>query len=56
MGGVCYRLEKEKKHVQSLNFTFRNIDHVLSLNNSKFGDCVDCIYPIAQIQLDLFCM
>jgi len=56
MGGVYYRLENEKKLVQPLNFTFRYIDDVLSLNNSKFGDCVDCIYPIAQIQLDLFCM
>ena len=25
---------------------FRYIDDVLSLNNSRFGDFVDCIYPI----------
>ena len=30
----------------SFNFTFRYIDDVLSLNNSKFGDFVDRIYPI----------
>ena len=28
------------------NFTFRYIDDFLSLNNSKFGDFVDHIYPI----------
>ena len=31
---------------QSIGFTFRYIDNVLSLNNSKFGDYVDLIYPI----------
>jgi hypothetical protein len=30
----------------TLNFTFRYIDDVLSLNNSKFGDFVDRIFPI----------
>ena len=29
-----------------LNFTFRYVDDVLSLNNYKFGDFVDRIYPI----------
>jgi hypothetical protein len=29
-----------------LNFTFRYIDDVLSLNNSRFCDFVDRIYPI----------
>ena len=38
--------EKEKKLARSFNFTFRYIDDVLSLNNSRFGDFVDCIYPI----------
>jgi hypothetical protein len=38
--------KKEKKLVRSYNFTFRYIDDVLSLNNSRFGDFVDCIYPI----------
>jgi hypothetical protein len=36
----------EKKPVRSFNFTFRYIDDVLSLNNSRFGDFVDRIYPI----------
>ena len=35
-----------KKLVRSFNFTFRYIDDVLSLNNCKFVDFVDCIYPI----------
>ena len=38
--------KNEKKLAQSFNFTFRYIDDVLSLNNSKLGDFVDCIYPI----------
>ena len=37
---------KEKKLAQYFSFTFRYIDDVLSLNNSKFGDYVDLIYPI----------
>jgi hypothetical protein len=40
-------LKKTKgKLAQSFNFTFRYIDDVLSLNNSRFGDFVDRIYPI----------
>jgi hypothetical protein len=35
-----------KKLARSFNFTSRYIDDVLSLNNSKFCDFVDCIYPI----------
>ena len=38
---------KEKKMTQSFDFTFRYIDKVLSLNNSKFDDFVYRIYPIA---------
>ena len=38
--------KKEKKLAQSFNFTFRYIDDVLSLNNSKFGDLRDLIYPV----------
>jgi hypothetical protein len=38
--------EKRKKLCRSFNFTFRYIDDVLSLNNYRFGDFVDCIYPI----------
>ena len=37
---------KDKKLAISFNFTFRYIDDVLSLNNPKFGDYVDRIYPI----------
>ena len=38
--------KNEKKLARSFNFTFRYIDDVLSLNNSRFGDFVDPIYPI----------
>ena len=38
--------KNEKKLAQSFNFTFRYIDDVLSLNNSRFDDFVDRIYPI----------
>jgi hypothetical protein len=36
----------EKRLAWSFNFTFRYIDDVISLNNFRFGDFVDCIYPI----------
>jgi len=36
--------KKEKKLAQSINFTFRYIDDVISLNNSRFGDFVYRIY------------
>ena len=38
--------KKDKKLAISFNSTFRYIDDVLSLNNSKFGDYVDRIHPI----------
>jgi hypothetical protein len=38
--------KNEKKLARSFNSTFRYIDDVLSLNNSRFGDIVDHIYPI----------
>jgi hypothetical protein len=38
--------KNEKKLARSFNFTFRYIDGVLSLNNSRFGDFVHRIYPI----------
>ena len=38
--------KNEKKLARSFNFTFRYIDDVLSLNNSRFGDFVDHLYPI----------
>ena len=41
------RLKKNKKKLAlSFNFTFRHVDDVLSVNNSRFGDFVDRIYPI----------
>jgi hypothetical protein len=36
----------ERKLARSFNFTFRYIDDVLSLDNSRFNDFVDHIYPI----------
>ena len=39
-------MKKDKKLEISFNFTFRYIDDVLSLNNSKFDDYVERIYPI----------
>jgi hypothetical protein len=33
--------KNEKNLTQSFNFTFRYIDDVLSLNNSRFGDSFD---------------
>ena len=33
----------EKKLAQSLNFTFRYIDDVLSLNNTRFSDHLNLI-------------
>ena len=38
--------KNEKKLARSFNFTFPYIEDVLSLNNSRFGDFVDRIYPI----------
>jgi hypothetical protein len=38
--------KNERNLARSFNFTFRYIDEVLSLNNSRFGDLVDRIYPI----------
>ena len=38
--------KNEKKLARSSNFTFRYINYVLSLDNSRFGDFVDRIYPI----------
>jgi hypothetical protein len=35
-----------KKLAQSFNFTFRDIDIVLSLTNFRFGDFVYPIYPM----------
>ena len=35
----------QKQLAQSFNFSFRYIDDVLSLNNSRFGDFLHQIYP-----------
>ena len=43
--GKSREITKEKKLGRSFNFTFRYIDDILSLNNSRFGDFVDRIYP-----------
>ena len=40
------RKKNQKKLARSFNFTFRYIDDIRSLNNSRFGDFVDRIYPI----------
>ena len=34
-----------KRFAKQFNLTFRYIDDVLSLNNSKFSDSIDLIYP-----------
>ena len=39
------KLSKFEKQKTSFNLTFRYIDDVLSLNNPKFNDCIDVIYP-----------
>ena len=38
--------KNEKKLARSFNFTFRYIDDVLTLNDARFGDFLDRIYPI----------
>ena len=38
--------KNEKKLVRSFNFTFPSIDDVISLNNSRFCNFVDRIYPV----------
>jgi hypothetical protein len=38
--------KNEKKLARSFNFTLHNTYDVLSLNNSRYGDFVDRIYPI----------
>ena len=44
--------KKDKKLAISFNLMFRCIDDVLSLNNTKFGDCVKRIYPIELLKED----
>ena len=47
--------KNEKKLARSFNFSFRYIDDVLSLNNSRFGDFVDRIYLIELEIKDTTC-
>ena len=42
--------QKQKQFAQSFNFSFRYIDDVLSLNNSRFGDFLHLIYP-SQLEI-----
>ena len=40
-------IKSGKRHLaKSFNFTYRYIDDVLSINNPKFGDYIDFIYPV----------
>ena len=40
-------IKSGKRHLaKSFNFTYRYIDDVLSINNLKFGDYIDFIYPV----------
>ena len=46
-------LKRGKKHLaQKFNFTYRYIDDVLSLNNSKISEFIDLIYPCELEILD----
>ena len=38
-------MKRDRMLVISFNFTFRYIDDAFSLDNSKFGDSFDSIYP-----------
>jgi hypothetical protein len=44
--GQTYEIWNENKLARSFSFTFRYIDDILSLNNLKFGNFVDRLYPI----------
>ena len=40
-------IKSGKRHLaKSFNFTYSYIDDVLSINNPKFGDFIDFIYPV----------
>jgi len=39
-------MKNENKLTRSFNVMFRYIDDVISLNNSRYGDFVDRIYPV----------
>ena len=42
--------QKQKQLAQSFNFSFRYINDVLSLTNSRFGDFLHLIYP-SQLEI-----
>jgi len=44
--------KNEKKTVRFFCFTFRYVDDVLTLTNSKFGNYVDRMYPIDTTYTD----
>ena len=48
--------KKEKKLTRNFNSSFHYIDDVLSLNNSRFGYYLYCIYPKLKILLILKCL
>ena len=49
-------LKHTDRYKRSLYFTFRYIDDILSLNNSKLFDFVDCIYPSELEAKDTLCL
>jgi hypothetical protein len=44
---ICQKLVKDKKihEARAFNFTYRYIDDVLSINNSRFAEFLPLIYP-----------
>ena len=42
---IYKRVSSRSKKNPCFNLTFRYIDDVISLNNPKFNDCIDVIYP-----------
>jgi hypothetical protein len=49
--GVSSKLVKDKKihEARAFNFTYRYIDDVLSINNSRFAEFLPLIYPEIRI-------
>ena len=43
-------IKSGKRHTKSFCFTYRYIDDVLSINNPKFGNYIDDIYP-AELEI-----
>jgi hypothetical protein len=53
---IWFTLKYTDRYKRSLHFTFRYIDDILSLNNSKRFDFVDCIYPTELEIKDTLCL